>query len=135
MNSDLPTARDYLKSNVRLLIWCKACRHQIEIEFRTIVDQGKGDTPVVHLRFGCDELRLPPDRLRGVGIALGTKAVSLGRLIDAADTHAGIQHDVQRLARPPLHRLRIPLHDHRGKRCIPIPADVAQFAAQQGDLA
>ena len=23
--------------NVRLLIWCKACRHQIEMEFRKIV--------------------------------------------------------------------------------------------------
>ena len=81
------------------------------------------------------ELRLPPDRLLGVGIAPGTQAIRLSRLIDTADAHAGIQHDIQRLARPPLHRLRIPLHDHRGKRRIPIPADVAQFAAQQGDLA
>ena len=35
--SDFPTARDYLKSNVRLVIWCKACRHQREIDFQTIV--------------------------------------------------------------------------------------------------
>ena len=28
MNSDLPTARSYLKSNVRLVIWCKSCRHR-----------------------------------------------------------------------------------------------------------
>ena len=52
--TDLPTARDYLKSNVRLIIWCKACRHQIEMEFRKIVDQGKGDVPVVKLRFRCE---------------------------------------------------------------------------------
>ena len=51
--TDLPTARDYLKSNVRLLIWCKACRHQIEIGFQTLVDQGKGDIRVVQLRFRC----------------------------------------------------------------------------------
>jgi hypothetical protein len=42
MNSDLPTARAYLKSNVRLVIWCKSCRHQREIEFQIIIDQGKG---------------------------------------------------------------------------------------------
>ena len=35
------------------MIWCKACRHQIEIEFQTIVDQGKGDVPIVHLKFVC----------------------------------------------------------------------------------
>ena len=33
MTVDLPTARDYLKSSVRLTIWCKACGHQIEMEF------------------------------------------------------------------------------------------------------
>ena len=53
MNSDLPTARDYLKSNVRLVIWCKSCRHQREIEFQTIIYQGKGDVSVVHLKFVC----------------------------------------------------------------------------------
>lgn len=51
--TDLPTARAYLKSNVRLVIWCKACRHQREIEFQTIIDQGKGDVPIVRLKFVC----------------------------------------------------------------------------------
>ena len=41
MNSDLPTARSYLKSNVRLVIWCKSCRHRREIGFQTIIYQGK----------------------------------------------------------------------------------------------
>jgi hypothetical protein len=53
MNSDLPTGHDYLKSNVHLLIWCKACRHQREIGFQTIIDQGKGRVPVAHLKFVC----------------------------------------------------------------------------------
>ena len=52
--AELPTARDYLKSNVRLTVWCKACTHQIEMEFRKIVDQGKGDVLVVKLRFRCE---------------------------------------------------------------------------------
>ena len=51
---ELPTARDYLKSNFTLTVWCKACRHQIELEFRKIVDLGKGDVPVVKLRFRCE---------------------------------------------------------------------------------
>jgi hypothetical protein len=55
MNSDLPTARDYLTSNVRLrlVIWCKACRHQHEIGFQNLIDQGKGDVPIVRLKFVC----------------------------------------------------------------------------------
>ena len=51
--TDLPTARSYLKSNVRLVIWCKACRHQREVEFQTIVDQGKGEVQIVHLKLRC----------------------------------------------------------------------------------
>lgn len=35
--TDLPTARHYLQSDFRLVIWCKACRHQIETEFQTLV--------------------------------------------------------------------------------------------------
>jgi hypothetical protein len=53
MNSDLPTARDYFKSNVRLVIWCKACRHQREVERQSLIDQGKGDVPIVRLKFVC----------------------------------------------------------------------------------
>jgi hypothetical protein len=63
--TELPTARDYLKSNVRLIGWCKACRHQIEMEFRTIVDQGKGDVPVVKLQFRCQNCGSCLGRLRG----------------------------------------------------------------------
>ena len=52
--TDLSTARDYLKSEIRLVIWCKACRHQREIGFQTIIDQGRGEVPVVQLRFRCE---------------------------------------------------------------------------------
>ena len=51
---DLPTARDYLKSSVRLIIWCKAMqapdRDGVEEDRR----HGKGDVPVVKLRFRCE---------------------------------------------------------------------------------
>ena len=41
MTVDLPTARDYLKSSVRLTIWCKACGHQIEMEFGEFVEKAR----------------------------------------------------------------------------------------------
>ena len=50
---DLPTARDYLKSSVRLIIWCKA----MQAPDRDGVARssiGKGDVPVVKLRFRCE---------------------------------------------------------------------------------
>ena len=36
--ADLPTACYYLKSNYLLIVWCRACRHQSEME-RKIIDQ------------------------------------------------------------------------------------------------
>jgi hypothetical protein len=50
--TDLPTANDY-KGNDRLVIWCKACCKQRELPFRTLVDEGKGDIPIINLRFRC----------------------------------------------------------------------------------
>lgn len=46
--SDLPTARD-CKGNHRLLVWCKACRVQRELSFKSLVDDGRG----VNLPFRC----------------------------------------------------------------------------------
>ena len=50
--TDLPTARDY-KGNHRLVVWCKACRFQRELSFKSLVDDGRGDIPIVKLRFRC----------------------------------------------------------------------------------
>ena len=50
--SDLPTARDY-KGNHRLVVWCRACRFQRELSFRSLVNDGRGDTPIINLRFRC----------------------------------------------------------------------------------
>jgi hypothetical protein len=50
--SDLSTARAY-KGNHRLVVWCKACRFQRELSFKTLVDEGKGDIPIINLRFRC----------------------------------------------------------------------------------
>ena len=50
--SDLPTARDY-KGNHRLVVWCRACRFQRELSFRSLVNDGRGDIPIINLRFRC----------------------------------------------------------------------------------
>ena len=50
--SDLPTARAY-KGNHRLVVWCKACRYQRELSFKSLVDGGRSDIPVINLRFCC----------------------------------------------------------------------------------
>ena len=42
--TDLPTPRDY-KGNHRLVVWCKACRFQRELSFKSLVDDGRGDIP------------------------------------------------------------------------------------------
>ena len=48
----------------------------IELEFRKIVDLGKGDVPVVKLRFRGEHVAGTRfTRLRGVRIALGTAEV------------------------------------------------------------
>ena len=56
MNSDLPAARDYFKSNdlpTPSRSGARHARHQIEWSFGSF-DQGKGDVPVVKLRFRCE---------------------------------------------------------------------------------
>ena len=50
--TDLPTVRDY-KGEHRLVVWCTASPFQRELSFKTLVDKGKGDIPVVNLRFRC----------------------------------------------------------------------------------
>jgi len=39
--TDLPTARDY-KGNHWLVVWCKACRFQRELSFKSLIDDGRG---------------------------------------------------------------------------------------------
>jgi hypothetical protein len=39
---DLPTPRSYLKGHFRLIVWCKACRRQRDLDLQTLVHQGHG---------------------------------------------------------------------------------------------
>jgi hypothetical protein len=50
----LPTPRSTLRdSSARVLVWCKACRHQADADLQKLVDTGRGDVPLIHLKYRC----------------------------------------------------------------------------------
>lgn len=52
MPDDLPTPRTTLRAGyVRVVVWCKACKHQREADLPALVDAGKGDVPLRELRW------------------------------------------------------------------------------------
>jgi hypothetical protein len=51
---DLPTPRSTLRdSSACVLVWCKACRHQADADLEKLVADGRGDVPLIHLRYRC----------------------------------------------------------------------------------
>jgi hypothetical protein len=53
-DTSLPTPRSTLRSRyARVLVWCKACRHQREADLQALADAGRGDVPLIKLRFRC----------------------------------------------------------------------------------
>jgi len=51
---ELPTPRSTLRARyVRVLVWCKSCRHRRDADLQALVDAGRGDVPLVRLRFRC----------------------------------------------------------------------------------
>ena len=51
---DLPTPRTTLATRyVRVMVGCKACRHQAEADLQGLVDAGRGDVPLTSMRFRC----------------------------------------------------------------------------------
>jgi hypothetical protein len=67
----LPTPRTTLRAHyVALLVWCKGgCQHQAEADLQKLIDAGRGDVPLIHLRFRCsncgsDRLPLVPPACR-----------------------------------------------------------------------
>ena len=51
----LPTPRITLRARyVSLLVWCRGgCQHQAEADLQALIDAGRGDVPLIHLRFRC----------------------------------------------------------------------------------
>ena len=52
MPDGLPTLRT---SYVRVLVWCKACRHQANADLEAMISTGRGDVPLV--QFRCTNCR------------------------------------------------------------------------------
>ena len=58
MTDGLPTARTTLRTGyVRVLVFCRSCRHQADADLHAIVDAGRGDVPLTELRFRCSQCR------------------------------------------------------------------------------
>jgi hypothetical protein len=51
---DLPTARSMLAAKfLRLHVWCKACHHAADADLQALIDKGRGDVPLIRMRFRC----------------------------------------------------------------------------------
>jgi hypothetical protein len=51
----LPTPRTTLRARyIRLLVWCKGgWLHQANADLHRLMESGRGDVPLMHLRFRC----------------------------------------------------------------------------------
>jgi hypothetical protein len=57
MSDDLPTPRTTLRARyVCVHVWCKACRHSADADLDALVASGRGDVPLVRLRYRCSKL-------------------------------------------------------------------------------
>lgn len=48
-----PTARTTLKAGLSLSAICQACQHGAEIDLAALIASGRGDVPLLDLRFRC----------------------------------------------------------------------------------
>jgi hypothetical protein len=66
-----------------LLVWCKARHHQAPADLPALVDTGRGDVPLVHLRFRCTERGIagltPGNGERAVATEVGERLHGLGK--------------------------------------------------------
>jgi hypothetical protein len=55
-HASLPTPRATLRTGyVRVLVFCRSCRHQADADLRAIVGAGRGDVPLTELQFRCSQ--------------------------------------------------------------------------------
>jgi hypothetical protein len=53
---ELPTPRTTLAAHyARVLVFCRSCRHQADADLSALVDAGRGDVSLIHLRFRCSQ--------------------------------------------------------------------------------
>jgi hypothetical protein len=47
---DLPTARSTLDNRCTVEVWCNGCRRAVPVDLQRLIDDGRGDVPLVELR-------------------------------------------------------------------------------------
>ena len=52
-----PTARTLAPTGFRIHVWCKACRHSVDADPDALIRNGKGDIPLVQLKWQCGNCR------------------------------------------------------------------------------
>jgi hypothetical protein len=68
---DLPTPRTTLQARyVRVMLTCWSCRHQRDAALEALIADGRGDVPLVRLRWRCNRCGL-----RRIGMACISKDV------------------------------------------------------------
>jgi hypothetical protein len=54
--NDLPTPRTTLRAGFTIRVWCKAgCVRRVDVDPQAIIDAGRGDVPLIHLRYRCSK--------------------------------------------------------------------------------
>jgi hypothetical protein len=44
------------RAGLTIRLWCKAgCRHQVDVDPQQIIDLGRGDVPLINLRYRCSK--------------------------------------------------------------------------------
>jgi hypothetical protein len=50
---DLPTARTLAPTGFKFHVWCKACRHSVDVDLAALIRDGRGDLPLVKIKWKC----------------------------------------------------------------------------------
>jgi hypothetical protein len=51
-----PARRCAPATSIEVLVWCKGgCQHQAPADLQKLIDSGRGDTPLIHLRYRCSK--------------------------------------------------------------------------------
>jgi hypothetical protein len=93
----LPTARTMLPQAawLCLLVWCQACRRQSPADLQALVAAGRGDVPVIRLRFRCtrcgSRLRLKASTIAAIETRARADGGTLKQVICRALAEAGVQ--------------------------------------------
>jgi hypothetical protein len=64
----LPTARSTQSNGCTLQIWCHGCRRAVPVDLQRLIDDGRGDVPLIELRWRCSVCDTD-----GFGLIVGSK--------------------------------------------------------------